>query len=302
VVEYKKTLVCAVGLSPQILTETVYALAVAQEMPWVPDEIFVITTDSGYQKLKSHLMDPETGWLSRLCREYGLPVLTLDADKVVILGRDCEAMSDIRTPEENMVVGDEVLRLIRRLTLDTGRQLHVSLAGGRKTMSFYMGYCLSLLGRDQDRLSHVLVEPQYERTDFFYPPSESVWVEGTQGERLDLSQAKVTLGMVPFFPMRGWLPESLLLGDLDFGSTILQLRAGGAVLKIVLDLSSGDVLLCGQSLKMPPSELRLYAWFIWIRKHGLFDQGGCQFRDAQVCFWFRSFAQAPCVRVVVRFF
>ena len=49
--------------------------------------------------------------------------------------------------------------------------LHVSIAGGRKTMGFYVGYALSLFARDQDRLSHVLVPPSLEsRQDFFYPP------------------------------------------------------------------------------------------------------------------------------------
>ena len=37
-------------------------------------------------------------------------------------------------------------------------------------MGFYVGYALSLFGRAQDRLSHVLVPPPYEsRKDFFYP-------------------------------------------------------------------------------------------------------------------------------------
>ena len=67
-------------------------------------------------------------------------------------------MTDIRSPEDNLSAADQVAKLIRELTNDPDRQLHVSLAGGRKTMSFYLGYALSIFGRDDDRLSHVLVD------------------------------------------------------------------------------------------------------------------------------------------------
>lgn len=37
-------------------------------------------------------------------------------------------------------------------------------------MGFYAGYALSLYGRKQDRMSHVLVEDKYEQAvNFFYP-------------------------------------------------------------------------------------------------------------------------------------
>jgi len=40
--------------------------------------------------------------------------------------------------------------------MDPNIQLHVSLAGGRKSMRFFAAYALSLWGRDIDRLTHVL--------------------------------------------------------------------------------------------------------------------------------------------------
>lgn len=37
-------------------------------------------------------------------------------------------------------------------------------------MGFFVGYALSLFGRAQDRLSHVLVSDPFESlTDFYYP-------------------------------------------------------------------------------------------------------------------------------------
>ena len=41
----RKILIAVTGMSPQILTETVYALHMQQD--WLPDEIFVLTTQTG---------------------------------------------------------------------------------------------------------------------------------------------------------------------------------------------------------------------------------------------------------------
>jgi CRISPR-associated protein (TIGR02584 family) len=59
---------------------------------------------------------------------------------------------------------------VRELTADPDCAIHASIAGGRKTMGFYLGYALSLFGRPQDRLSHVLVSSPFESNqNFFYP-------------------------------------------------------------------------------------------------------------------------------------
>lgn len=45
----RRVLVAVTGMSPQILTETVYALYTQQN--WLPDEIFVLTTQTGYNNI-----------------------------------------------------------------------------------------------------------------------------------------------------------------------------------------------------------------------------------------------------------
>ena len=61
-----------------------------------------------------------------------------------------------------MAVADFITEQVRQITADPAASLHVSIAGGRKTMGFYAGYALSLFGRAQDQLSHVLVSPSFE--------------------------------------------------------------------------------------------------------------------------------------------
>ena len=66
------------------------------------------------------------------------------------------SLADIRDERDNAYAADQITKLIAMLTRDSERALHVSIAGGRKTLGFYAGYARSLLGRGQDRLSHVL--------------------------------------------------------------------------------------------------------------------------------------------------
>ncbi|MEA3348692.1 MAG: CRISPR-associated ring nuclease, partial [Pseudomonadota bacterium] len=49
------------GLSPQVVTETLYALVVSGNPVWIPDEVHVITTRSGRLLLEERLLDSEKG-------------------------------------------------------------------------------------------------------------------------------------------------------------------------------------------------------------------------------------------------
>lgn len=58
--EYKKRILLAVsGMSPQILTETLYAIAVAEkETPFIPTDIHLISTSEGANRAKLELLHP----------------------------------------------------------------------------------------------------------------------------------------------------------------------------------------------------------------------------------------------------
>jgi CRISPR-associated protein (TIGR02584 family) len=156
-------LLAVIGLSPQIVTETVYALAVEQHPPWVPTEIHVITTGKGAQNARLELLSDDPGWFHRLREDYGLPEISFDTGHIhVIKGPDGEPLDDILADTDNAAVADFITEHVRAITADPAASLHVSIAGGRKTMGFYVGYALSLFGRAQDRLSHVLVSPPFE--------------------------------------------------------------------------------------------------------------------------------------------
>ena len=62
----RNILVTVTGMSPQIVTETLYALVVQQQ--WLPDEVHVLTTGAGAEKIRTALF--ADGHFARFCADY----------------------------------------------------------------------------------------------------------------------------------------------------------------------------------------------------------------------------------------
>lgn len=125
----RRILVAVTGLSPQIVTETLYALAVASEAPFVPTEIHLITTRGGGEKARLGLLSEEPGWFHRLCRDYELPPIRFDTTTIHILEDTAgNPLDDIRSPEDNRQAADGITELIREFTSDPDCALHVPVA------------------------------------------------------------------------------------------------------------------------------------------------------------------------------
>lgn len=220
----RKIFLAVSGMSPQIITETLYALM--QEKQWVPDEVHLITTLDGCNNAVLQLLEGERHFPA-LLQDYGVSTpIDFSMDNIhIIQGADGAPLADLRTPADNEAAADTISGVIRELASDADTELHVSLAGGRKTMGFYAGYALSLFGRSQDCLSHVLVSAEYEGLhQFFYPAPETRVVRDRNGKPLDASQAKVWLAEIPFVRLRSRLPEALLKGTHSFSETVRLAR------------------------------------------------------------------------------
>ena len=105
-------------------------------------------------------------------------------------------------------------RLLRGLTADPDTRIHASLAGGRKTMSFYMGYAMSLLGREQDELSHVLISPPAleNSPDFWWKPTGARLVRtGGSGEPCSTEDAVIDVAPIPFARLRYLMSQDLFI-------------------------------------------------------------------------------------------
>ena len=259
----RRVLLAVTGLSPQVVTETVYALAVGDEPAWIPTEVQLVTTMEGSRRAELALLSEEPGWFHRLLQDYGLPHIRFDSDSIQVL-RDAggRPLDDIRTPEENEAAADFITEKVRELTADPHCALHVSIAGGRKTMGYYLGYALSLFGRPQDRLSHVLVSEPFESCwNFFYPTPCSQVIETRDKSLADTREARVMLASIPFVTLRHGLPETLLEGRARFSDAVRAAARAVEPPRLTLDPARRRVIAGGIEIVLAPAQFALYALF-----------------------------------------
>jgi len=266
----RRVLLVVSGLTPQIATETVYALATDPTHEFVPTEVHLITTTEGAQRAALSLLSDDLGWFGKLCADYGLQGVRFDHDCIhVVRDHAGRLLNDIRTPSDNEAAADFITAHVRSYTSDPHCALHASIAGGRKTMGFYLGYALSLHGRTQDRLSHVLVNEPFESSyEFFYPTTYSRVLELRDGRLADTANAQVTLAEIPFVSLRHGLPQALLSGTASFNETVAAARIALAPPELVLDLAEQRIVASGRVVILPPAELALLAVFARRRVEG----------------------------------
>lgn len=269
----RRILLCVTGLSPQIVTETLFALSVSQKPRWVPDEIHLITTQRGADNARLMLLSDNPGWFHRLCQDWKLPPIAFDASNIEVL-RDAQGnqLDDIRDDDDNHRAADGIADLVRRLTEDENSEIHASIAGGRKTMGFFMGYAMSLWGRPQDKLSHVLISPPFEsRAEFFYPtPTAHVLPARIQGQDpLDASTAKVWLGDIPFVRLRNLLPASIKTHDSGFAGAVAAANRELDQIDLEIDIAQSCVRINQQTIALPPMQIGLLGLLAWRCKEQL---------------------------------
>lgn len=186
----QKVFLGLVGLSPAVISETLWALAnpapLSKQEPWVPDAIVLLTTKDGNEQLKKQEFlptDGKLGVLEKLQMEINQSRnLTVDWFKknavldwintwrpgskdnigpVIVIGsgllfnndsNTSGGIGDVADDDAIESVGTALARLIHALVVLSGDDgsLRVSVSGGRKSMGALAGVCMSLFGR-QDK-------------------------------------------------------------------------------------------------------------------------------------------------------
>lgn len=276
----RRILLCVCGTSPQIITETLYALAVETNgrSPFVPTEIRVLTTTRGAEQSRLSLLAEDRAMFRRLCDEYRLEGIHFDASCIEEFTRpDGSTLEDILTPEDNRVAADHITRRVAELTADPDTAIHASIAGGRKTMGFYLGYAMSLFGREQDRVSHVLVSEGFtEHRDFFYKPRRPMTLKNARGWEMSTDDARIHLAEIPIVRLRSSEFSAVSERRLGFAEAVERANrlAGGIELRLCVDRTqgreagSGKICLGGEPLDLPQSQVLLLHWFALRRIAG----------------------------------
>jgi CRISPR-associated protein (TIGR02584 family) len=184
-------LLAVTGMSPAVITETAWALAMGNPRV-MPARVIALTTTEGRRQIREALLASDV-W-NRLRAAVKARVGELEfgdtGAHIRVFARGAREMEDIRSPEDNLAAADFILETLRGLVENPEVRVVASIAGGRKTMSALLYACMSLVGREQDRVTHVLVPGDLERRrdpPFFFPARKSETVE---------------LADIPFVPLR----------------------------------------------------------------------------------------------------
>ena len=222
--ETKNLLLAVTGMSPAVVTETLYGIAqrrkAGDQNAYWPDAICILTTSVGQKKMTAGLFDDD--WLQKVCVENGQPPIARDQCHIkVVPGANGEEVTDALSEADHKALANFITEEVRTYASAIGGddkraewRIHASIAGGRKTMTFYLGYAMSLFGRHFDQMSHVLLEtPEFEGARGFYAPTtESFEVKCGFGDNIeirDAKNAKIVLTDIPFIRMRHSLPDLL---------------------------------------------------------------------------------------------
>ena len=195
-------LIAVIGNTPQVMTETLWALRIQHHMPI--DEVFVMTTAMGKETCQKRLLDE--GRFEKMQVDYGIdPKVKFDAKHILVF-KDAEGnyLDDIRTSDDNRLARDQLFRWIENWTQEAHVALHCSLAGGRKSMGYLLGAAIQFFGRPQDRLYHVLVTPpEIEMNhDFFFPPVSEEQILTSDGQRISTADVRIELAELPYVSVR----------------------------------------------------------------------------------------------------
>ena len=266
----KRVIVTVLGLSPQVLTESLYALFMEGKMV---NEVHVITTTTGRDLVHAGLLASGQGQFFKFLEEYDIPngVIDFPPDNIHVL-KDENGMEldDIVSPSDNEILLRKCLELGWKLTLDPDQAVYFMIAGGRKTMSACLALAAQFYGRSHDRIYHVLVSPEFEECrDFYFPPRNPRLI-ATRDRKGNIcyrntKDAEIWLVQLPFVSVR----DRLLDEDLDEPKTPEELMASlirDNPPKLVIDLRAGRMSFRGREADLPATQLALLAFFTMMKK------------------------------------
>ena len=269
--DHKHILLCVAGMTPQIITETLFALT-QQEHERV-DEIRVITTLKGQDRVVKDLLDPQTGQFIQLCRDYHIDPSSIKFDRstiTVLRKPDGENLDDLRLGLDNEIAANLICEIVRELAKQPKTRIHASAAGGRKTMGLYLMAAMQLFGRPNDRLSHVLVSEEFEGTDFYYKPPINQELTKRDGSSVFTDSAKIDLTPIPFIRLRGARSEWLRTSASRYVEMVVDaqeyLDLADVLHDLQLDSRAWTIQVENRTVKLSKMQYMIYALFADLRK------------------------------------
>ena len=274
----RPVLLAVTGMSPAVITETLWALAHEPE-PVLPARVIVLTTSTGRREIEQRLFQSceRFGGLSpwealrQALEARGFDLAdrlrfgTTADDLRVITGVDpatqrSRELADLRNPQDNEAAADFILEQVRAIVENPDTPLIASIAGGRKTMGALLYACMTLVGRETDRLTHVLVNEPYETLpEFWFPAQPGESLTDREGHPHPADQARVDLADVPFVPLRNLFRRELGRPAGSFTALVEDCREQirhqvGENLRLIIETSRPEIEVNGSRVKVGPRE------------------------------------------------
>lgn len=261
----KTILIASLGGSPQVITETLWALMNPNRLiepkhrdrkPVAPAIVHMIGT--GFVAEREAEVRKRIAALYQQC-DHKPPIKT-DIHFDIVTDETGAPLADIRTERENNIYSRHITTIVRRYANDdkfADCRIHMSLAGGRKTMSSYDQSAMMFFGGIDDELSHVLVEPaSLESHPKFWWPGQPETVlttkerlsDGTLSDKFieistDVETARIDLVPVPFVRLNARLEGDAPEEALDPEKLVHQIQSA-------LDADNLNVDFANRTLSM----------------------------------------------------
>lgn len=305
----RTVLVAGMGTSPAVLTETVWALA-HQKPSVVPDEIIVLTPKPGKAMLSHEILDGQPSVWSRMCESLRNAKINIEGKLIfgdtsirVMPDAQGNGVADLRSSEDNLRAADFMLQQLRQYTESPDTIVLASIAGGRKTMSALLFSCMTLLGRENDKVFHVLLPSEFEggvEPPMFYPVEGVTYVNRLTGKKYKGDSFRSELFEVPFVRMRGWYQEKFKSMPPSYRTLVSRIQAVAppavSYPEIEIDVWNGWATLNGQQVAMSRP---CFALLIWLASGGAARDchsrllAAHRARGVARCDWLASFQGSP---------
>lgn len=303
----KSILISGIGTSPAVLTETVWCLA-HQNVPIVPDEVVVLTTESGKERLYAEILNGESSVWRRMCESLREDKVDIDGKLVfgktsvrVIPDAHGNEIYDLRSGEDNLRAADFMLQQLRQYTESSDTVVLASIAGGRKTMSALLFSCMTLLGREDDKVFHVLLPPEFEggvTPPMYYPVKGVTYTNRMTGKTYKSEKFQSELFEVPFVRMRGWYQEKFKTIPPTYRTLVSRVKTVSppaiAYPEIEIDAWNGWTTLNGQQVPMSRpcfAMLLLLASGVDVKEHHRRLLDAHKAPNVSSCDWLASFQE-----------
>ncbi|WP_028315712.1 CRISPR-associated ring nuclease Csm6 [Desulfatibacillum aliphaticivorans] len=284
----KNILLAVVGLSPQVVTEALYALHQQQKEVHA---IHIITTRDGKEQVYANLLGGENSAYQKYLRDYEIDPASIEFthhNVHVIHDSVGNEIPDIIDGEDNELLLRLCMDKAFHLTKDPESAVFFSVAGGRKTMSSCLALAAQMYGRPQDRLYHVLVSPQFESNrDFYFPPKESALIEVRDKDNLPIhmetGRAQVSLIPLPFISVRDRLTPAHLIEPADPATLMLSLVKGGQQ-PVTVSLADKKIKYKGRECDLRPAHMALYFFLASQKKECRPEKKDASCKNCTDCF------------------